>query len=740
MSAADQSLPAAVIRAAVDAVAPGGQALRQLEDALAADPGVLAAGAPPVAGRLAAELIARGSATLAIPACAVCGRAGKPLFRGDGGGVCQRCRAWQVARPCATCGKVKPAAGFDEDGRAVCEVCRRRDDPRRHRECATCGKIAPVAVRGRGGQAGICTSCYQLPEATCSKCQQRRPCTHAATSQPVCPSCSPRATAACARCGHDRPPQARWPEGPVCDRCYRAALRHRGPCTRCGQQRRLVAPPGPGADTCADCAGIPVFSACAGCGAEDKLYEKGRCAPCSLRRRTRELLADPAGTVPPPLASVAEAITATRQPRVALNWLRQGAGAALLADAAAGRMPLTHEALDACPRRKAADYLRHVLTASGALPPRDEPLARTERWLQELLTRTGPPEDRRLVQAYATWQVMRRLRASAQHNRARTPTANARNNIRAAASLLAWLRSRHVTLSDCRQRDVDQWLRTGPSASLARDFLTWASSRGHAQRLDIPAPARATGAAISQDQRWAHAARLLHDDALAPTDRVAGCLLLLYGQPLSRIAVMTTSQVTRSGQEMLIRLGRHDVPVPGPLASHHHPAHQPRAQSPRRRLPAPDHLAVPRSPARPPHHPGHARRTAPSPRRLRPGQPPRRPPRPRRPAPRCCPRRSPRPAREHRRQVDAPGRRRLVPLCSRASPPSPPTLTNNRADPGPHQRYSAWLVNRSLPVSGTSATPSPKPTRATPTTAATRALPRPTSAPPPTRSPSPWPR
>ena len=400
MSAADPSLPAAVIEAAVDAVAPGGQALRQLADALAADPGALRAGAPPVAGRLAAELIARGSAALAIPACAACGRVGKPLFRGEGGGVCQRCRAWQAARPCATCGKVKPVAGFDERGRAMCEVCRRRDDPRRHRECGTCGKTAPVAVRGQDGQPGICTSCYQLPEATCGKCQQRRPCTYAATSQPICSSCAPRAAAACARCGHDRPPQARWPEGPVCDPCYRAALRHRGPCARCGRQRRLVAPPGPGADTCADCAGIPVFSACTGCGTEDKLYEKGRCARCSLRRRARELLADPAGTVPPALASVLEAITATRQPRVALNWLRQGAGAALLADVAARRLPLTHEALDACPRRKAAGYLRHVLTASGALPPRDEHLARTEQWLQGLLTKIEPPEDKRLVQAY----------------------------------------------------------------------------------------------------------------------------------------------------------------------------------------------------------------------------------------------------------------------------------------------------------------------------------------------------
>jgi hypothetical protein len=121
-------------------------------------------------------------------------------------------------------------------------------------------------------------------------------------------------------------------------------------------------------------------------------------------------------------------------------------------------------------------------------------------------------------------------------------------------------------LAACGQADIDQWLRTGPSACLARDFLAWAAARGHCRPLSIPAPPRATGPALSQDQRWTLAARLLHDTALDPTDRVAGCLLLLYGQPLSRIAVMTTSQVTRRQGETLIRLGRHDVPVPGPLA------------------------------------------------------------------------------------------------------------------------------------------------------------------------------
>ena len=89
---------------------PGRAALRHLADALAADPAALAAGAPPVAGRLAAELSGPRFSRPTVPACAVCGRSGKPLFRGDGGGVCQRCRAWQLARPCAACGKVRPVA------------------------------------------------------------------------------------------------------------------------------------------------------------------------------------------------------------------------------------------------------------------------------------------------------------------------------------------------------------------------------------------------------------------------------------------------------------------------------------------------------------------------------------------------------------------------------------------------------------------------------------------------------
>ena len=563
---ADGSLPASEAAAAVGAVAASPAVLRDLVAALAADPDMLRHGAPPVAGRLAAELIARGSTTLALPGCARCGRAGVPLYRTPGGGMCKPCTARQIKAECAHCGEVKPVVSRDAAGQRICERCRRRD--RGHRRCGICGQTASITVRARGDAPDICAGCYRMPSAVCSVCGKYRECNFARSGHPVCPSCSPRAVARCARCGQDRPPQARWPEGPVCDPCYTAALRHRAPCASCGQLRRLVAPPGPDAGTCASCAGQPVTCACTDCGVEDKLFERGRCERCSLRRRAAALLAGPGGDVPAALIPVFEALCAARTPKSALNWLRSSGGAAILAQVASGTLPATHQALDAHPRRRAAGQLRQVLVAGGVLPPRDEELARTGQWLTGILAGIEPATGRRLVQAYATWHVMRRLRASAsagKGGRPRTYTAHARNNIRAAADFTAWLARHGRSLQQCRQANVDDWLVTGPGAGHVRDFLTWAAARGHCPGLDVPGPAHRSGIAASQDERWAQAARLLHDDTLDLTDRAAGCLLLLYGQQLSRIAAMTTSQVTSRGGAAFVRFGAYDAPVPEPL-------------------------------------------------------------------------------------------------------------------------------------------------------------------------------
>lgn len=211
---------------------------------------------------------ARGSSP-PLPRCVLCGRSGRPLTATEGGGMCSRCAARRNPLACLRCGVVKPVAAHTDDGQPICERCRRAE--RGRRECGRCGKIASIAVRARDGAPDVCVNCYRMPEAVCSVCGRRRECNFATSHTPICLTCSPRATATCARCGHDRPPAVRWDEGPLCDPCYTAALRHRGACRTCGRQRRLVAPPGPQATLCADCAGLPATHTCTDCGLEDKL-------------------------------------------------------------------------------------------------------------------------------------------------------------------------------------------------------------------------------------------------------------------------------------------------------------------------------------------------------------------------------------------------------------------------------------------------------------------------------------
>ncbi len=561
---ADPALTLAQVKAAVMVVANHPAALRSLAAALTADPAALAIGAPPVVGQLVTALRAHGASSLPVPSCVTCAREGLPLTRSlAAAGVCARCRRRELAQACVRCGVIKPVAGRDKERRPVCARC--ADRPQR--TCGRCGRVRRIALRAHGDRPDICDGCYQMPTADCSRCGRHRPCSFASTAAPVCAACAPRRVAACARCGQLAQPTANWPEGPVCDGCYTTALRQRGPCASCHSTRRLVAPPGPESTLCADCAGVPVTHACTDCGREDKLYERGRCERCALRRRTGKLLSAGGEQFPVALTDVHDAIINTPAPRSALNWLRRGAGARLLADIAAGELACTHQALDDHPQARAADYLRHVLVASGALPARDEALARLESWLSSTLLADLTTEHRGLLQAYASWRVLRRLRRrSADNPQARTATSYARTQLLTARRFLTWLDQQALPLRECRQVHVDDWLTHGPAGYPVRDFLLWASAHQHCPPLGVPTLGRTTGPAIDGDQRWTLLARLLHDDTLDLTDRVAGAILLCYGQQLSHIAVITTDQIHRHRASVSVRFGTHDITVPEPLA------------------------------------------------------------------------------------------------------------------------------------------------------------------------------
>jgi hypothetical protein len=165
-----------------------------------------------------------------------------------------------------------------------------------------------------------------------------------------------------------------------------------------------------------------------------------------------------------------------------------------------------------------------VLVANDVLPPRDDQLAAAERFLTRTLTGLTRDGDRRLVHAYATWQDLRRLRATAaRSDRPRTHTNHARTNINAAVDLLTWLADHGTTLAEAGHADIDTYLAgQPPSRYRVRDFLQWAAAAGHTDPVSIATPGRNPGPATDHDQRWAQIARLLHDEAIELTDRVAG--------------------------------------------------------------------------------------------------------------------------------------------------------------------------------------------------------------------------
>ena len=141
--------------------------------------------------------------------------------------------------------------------------------------------------------------------------------------------------------------------------------------------------------------------------------------------------------------------------------------------------------------------------------------------------------------------------------------------VRAAVALLDWLGSRDLTLDTCGQADLDEWLSSGGHSHRhhAGHFVRWAA-RLRLTTVSFPA-VRWQGPvqALDDEARWDAARRLLHDNTVNARDRLAGLLVLLYAQPVARVARLTTAHVAVTGTTVQIRLGPAPITLPEPVAS-----------------------------------------------------------------------------------------------------------------------------------------------------------------------------
>jgi hypothetical protein len=372
----------------------------------------------------------------------------------------------------------------------------------------------------------------------------------------------------CERMANQR--RASWPGEDLCYSCFYAAMRTRGVCPGCGHNGVL---PGLAIDAdrqpiCLSCAGIPADFTCRGCGAEGVFYRRGTCARCALRADLTVAMIDGAHD-PHAMVAIVEALCRVERPASILTWKRSPRVQELLAGLACGEITLTHQGLDEAGTDIATNHLRSLLEHAGILATRDEPLARFERWLIKKLEAVTEPAVHGAVEQFARWHHLRRLRKASVPGQSSAAGARyAKQEITEAIKFLTWLHStHHRTLASCRQQDVDEWLASGPTTRRKiRNLLAWAKKTRVNKSVQIthqqPPPSRA----LTQQQRLAWLRELVDGDCESLAYRVAGILLLLFGQPLTKIAALPTAAITITEDDMRISLGQEPIPVPQPFA------------------------------------------------------------------------------------------------------------------------------------------------------------------------------
>lgn len=105
---------------------------------------------------------------------------------------------------------------------------------------------------------------------------------------------------------------------------------------------------------------------------------------------------------------------------------------------ARGETAISHASFEELPSDKSHNYLRDLLAALGVLPPYEDRIERMTPWLRDLLA-TLPKRDADIVERFARWHILRRLRNKADQCDLSTPVVlTARSQIRAAGRFLAW--------------------------------------------------------------------------------------------------------------------------------------------------------------------------------------------------------------------------------------------------------------------------------------------------------------
>lgn len=346
------------------------------------------------------------------------------------------------------------------------------------------------------------------------------------------------------------------PDGVVCTTCWRRLLRKPDRCDHCKGFRVL---PGRSKDQrlCSTCIGVDGFS-CASCGRDDEpMDSRIRCRRCASRQRITTALA-----LEPPLAKHIDSainVIADRSPEAVKDWIDSNPQVVQMIRGvhAAGRQ-FSHDDVDSIGRPGVARNLRQAFVTAGLIEYRHHGLDLFDTWAAQFLSDIADTTDRQTLRTYIRWSQRRRLEAAIELGKIKAGSFRvARRYIRAGDRFLGSLRAAGGDLASCEQSHVDSWFANGNTNAISvLSFLAWAQQQRLLDRriaLPVHQPPTATG--MPTDQRIDLIRHLLTTETLTPGDRLAGLLVAVYAQPISRISRMRLDDIDISTADPTARLG-----------------------------------------------------------------------------------------------------------------------------------------------------------------------------------------
>ncbi len=373
----------------------------------------------------------------------------------------------------------------------------------------------------------------------------------------------------CARCHREmRRTAATWPDGRICNSRYYEATSLYGDCPSCGFHRL---PPGRldigEQPVCRDHVRVSARTSIAGRAtrsADSTVATYARAAVSVTISRehfwtpTRPLASLDSST--PCAADRAESI---------ITWKRS--------DKIQVTPPpprrwhhFTHDGLDQYePAGRHVDHLRAILQHHDVLPARDKYLAYFERWIEEKLRPVSDAEIAKPTRQFATWHHLKRINELALAGKpTRGPVHASKQDITEAPKFPSGFEPNMDERSPTARSKT--WTsgsqRVRPLGHLIRTFIIWCKKMRVNRSITLGHRQAKTVRVLTQDQRLEWIRELLSGDSESLPYRVAGTLLLLYAQPLVKVAAIPMSKVLVAPDGLSLELGATPSPVPEPFA------------------------------------------------------------------------------------------------------------------------------------------------------------------------------